>query len=345
MSELANIPLSVLDLASVVSGDSIANAYGRTVALAREAERLGLHRFWLAEHHNLEGIASAATAVLIGHVAGQTSHIRVGSGGVMLPNHAPLVIAEQFGTLETLYPGRIDLGLGRAPGTDGVTARALRGGATGMEPEFPELLAELRGYLGPAEAGQRVRAIPGEGLDIPIWLLGSSGYSAQLAGQLGLPFAFASHFAPQHVLQALDLYRRVFRPSEVLDRPYAMVAMNVIAADTLEHANYLATSLQQRFLRMMRNQRGHLDPPVERMDDLWSEREAAMVAAHLEASAIGDPETVRARMQSFLDATAADEIIVSCDVWSSEERLRSLRLLAQAAKARSTSGEETTTGG
>ncbi|MEX0729651.1 MAG: LLM class flavin-dependent oxidoreductase [Aquisalimonadaceae bacterium] len=331
MKQLDKTRLSVLDLAAVVQDGTPADAYRRTVALAQHAEATGYTRFWLAEHHNLEGIASAATAVLIGHVAGHTSRIRVGSGGIMLPNHAPLVIAEQFGTLESLYPGRIDLGLGRAPGTDQVTARALRGPAAMREPDFAEMLEELRGYLRTAVPGQRVRAVPGEGLDIPIWLLGSSGYSAQLAGLLGLPFAFASHFAPQHVLQALALYRDVFRPSAVLDAPYAMVAMNVVAADTIEQAEYLATSLKQRFLRMVRNRRGRLDPPVDSMAGLWSSQEEAMVDTFLEATAIGDPETVRRAMQRFLDETQADEIMVSSDIHSLDARLRSYRLLAEIA--------------
>ena len=332
MSRLGDIPVSILDLASIVDGGSPADAFARTIALAQEADRLGFHRHWLAEHHNLDGIASAATAVLIGHVAEKTTRIRVGSGGIMLPNHAPLMVAEQFGTLETLYPGRIDLGLGRAPGTDGVTARALRGANASLEPDFAELLAELRGYLAPAREGQKVRAIPGQGLDhIPIWLLGSSGYSAQLAGQLGLPFAFASHFAPRHVHDALALYRQVFRPSEVLDRPQAMVAMNVIVADTDAQADHLATSIRQRFLRMVRNQRGQLRPPVPDMDALWSRQEKAMVEATLSASAFGAAETVRDQVNAFLAATGADELIVTTDIHDPEARLDSLRRFAELA--------------
>ena len=332
MSQLGDIPVSILDLASITSGGTPSDAFARTVALARESDRLGFHRFWLAEHHNLDGIASAATAVLIGHVAEKTTRIRVGSGGVMLPNHAPLVVAEQFGTLETLYPGRIDLGLGRAPGTDGVTAHALRGANAGMEPDFAELLAELRGYLAPARDGQRVRAIPGQGLDhIPIWLLGSSGYSAQLAGQLGLPFAFASHFAPRHVHEALALYREVFRPSDVLEHPHAMVAMNVIVAETDDEADHLATSVRQRFLRLVRNQRGQLQPPVADMDALWSRQEKAMVEATLSASAFGTAATVTDRVNAFLAATGADELIVTTDVHDPEARLDCLRRFAELA--------------
>lgn len=330
MKQLADIPLSVLDLSTIIRGGSPAESYRRSVALAQCVEAAGFNRIWLAEHHNLDGIGSAATAVLIGHLASQTSTIRVGSGGVMLPNHAPLVIAEQFGTLESLYPGRIDLGLGRAPGTDQATARAIRGANAAMERDFSEMLEELRGYLRPSVPGQEVRAIPGEGLNIPIWLLGSSGYSAQLAGLLGLPFAFASHFAPRHVLQALALYRQVFRPSEVLDKPHAMVAMNVVVAETMERADYLATSVRQRFLRMIRNQRGPLDPPVDAMDGLWSVHEAAMVEEEfLAASVFGDPDTVREGMQRFLDETRADEIIVTTDVYDLEARLNSFRLLAE----------------
>lgn len=329
MSDAANIPVSVLDLASIVQDGSPADAFERTVAHAQEADRLGFQRFWLAEHHNLDGIASAATAVLIGHVAAKTQRMRIGSGGIMLPNHAPLVIAEQFGTLETLYPGRIDLGLGRAPGTDGATARALRGANALQEPDFAEQLAELRGYLAPAREEQKVRAIPGQGLDVPIWLLGSSGYSAQLAGQLGLPFAFASHFAPRYLMEALTLYREVFQPSAVLDKPHAMVAMNVITADTDAEAERLATSVKQRFLRMIRNQRGRLDPPVDSMDGLWSRQEQAMVENTLSASAFGAPATVRDTINHFLEATTADELMVTNDVYDPAARLHSLRLLGE----------------
>lgn len=329
MTKLADIPLSVLDLATVPRGGTPRQAFERTIAVAQLAEKAGFRRFWLAEHHNLPGIASAATAVLIGHVAAHTGHIRVGSGGVMLPNHAPLIIAEQFGTLASLYPGRIDLGLGRAPGTDPLTARAIRGATAALEPDFSVMLEELCRYLRPAEPGRKVRAIPGEGLDVPLWLLGSSGYSAQLAGQLGLPFAFASHFAPRHVLAALELYRSTFQPSEALSAPYAMVAMNVVVAETSGQAEHLATSLRQRFLRMVRNRRGPLDPPVDDMAELWSDEERALVESMLQASAIGDPASATQQMQAFLDATLADEIIVSTDIYALEDRLRSFRLLAE----------------
>lgn len=346
MAQLHDIPLSVLDLATILKGGSPPDSYRRSVALAQCVEAAGFRRYWLAEHHNLDGIGSTATSVLIGHIAGHTSHIRVGSGGVMLPNHAPLVIAEQFGTLESLYPGRIDLGLGRAPGTDQATARALRGAAAGMERDFAEMLEELRGYFRPSQPGQQVRAIPGEGLDIPIWLLGSSGYSAQLAGLLGLPFAFASHFAPRHVLQAVALYKDMFRPSDVLDRPHAMVAMNVVVADTNDEAAYLATSIQQRFLGMIRNRRGPLNPPVASMDEIWSPQEAAVVQQEfLAASAFGAPETVRDGMQRFLDQTGADEIMVNTDVYDLEARLRSFRLLAELSGRQRAAASEAGAGG
>ncbi|SMC27937.1 luciferase family oxidoreductase, group 1 [Andreprevotia lacus DSM 23236] len=330
MKQLSDVALSVLDLATIRRGGDASEAFARTAALARHAEALGYTRYWLAEHHNLAGVASSATSVLIGYVASLTQRIRVGSGGVMLPNHAPLIIAEQFGTLASLYPGRIDLGLGRAPGTDGLTARALRRHLSADENEMAELLAELRGYFKPERAGEHVRAIPGEGLDVPVWLLGSGAYSAQLAGTLGLPFGFASHFAPDNVLPALDLYRRSFRPSATLQQPYVQVGMNVVAADTLAHAEYLATSLKQRWLRVIRDQRGPLDPPVDSMHGLWNEREEVLVNARLAATAIGDVATVRAKMQSFVDQTQADEIIICTDTFEAADRLRSFELVMQA---------------
>src|SRR3954471_3582397 len=261
--------ISVLDLAPIREGATAADAFRNSLDLARHAERWGYRRFWLAEHHNIPGIASAATAVVIGHVAGGTSRIRVGAGGVMLPNHAPLVIAEQFGTLASLYPGRIDLGLGRAPGGDRQTTHALRRNLDGTEDDFPRDVAELQSYFRPARPGQAVRAIPGEGLDVPIWLLGSSDFSARLAAELGLPFAFASHFAPDYLLPALELYRENFKPSERLAEPYAMVGVNVIAGDTDAQARRLFTSLQQQFLNMVRGKPGQLPPPVDDMDGLW----------------------------------------------------------------------------
>jgi luciferase family oxidoreductase group 1 len=329
--QLNSIPFTILDLAPVVEGGTPAQSLRNTLNLAQHAESWGYNRFWLAEHHNMPGIASSATSVVIGHVAGGTSKIRVGSGGIMLPNHAPLVIAEQFGTLESLYPGRVDLGLGRAPGTDHLTAHALRRDRRSDGQDFPEQLAELRDYFSPVET-KPVRAIPGEGLHVPIWLLGSSGFSAQLAGQLGLPFAFASHFSPEYTLPALDLYRRSFQPSEVLDKPYTMVGVNVIAADTDERAKYLATSMQQQFLNLIRNKPGKLQPPVESMDALWSPYEKAMLDKQLGSSIAGGPTTVEEKLQRFLDETQADEMIVNAMIYDHAERLRSFEIVAEITK-------------
>src|SRR3990167_3864750 len=288
------IPLSVLDLAPIVEGSTAAESLRHTLDLAQHAEAWGYRRYWLAEHHNMDGVACSATAVLVGHVAGGTKTIRVGSGGVMLPNHAPLVIAEQFGTLATLYPGRIDLGLGRAPGTDQMTARALRQHLDRHEDAFPQDVVALQSYLAdpdPAQPGQPVRAIPGMGTQVPIWLLGSSTYSAQLAAYLGLPFAFASHFAPEMLLQALDIYRRTYRPSDAWPKPHAMVGINVVAADTDEQAAWLFTSIQQRFLGMQRGQRGPLPRPIDPvvMETLWNPREKAGVQRMLTGPRGGGP--------------------------------------------------------
>lgn len=329
MNKLSETPVSVLDLSPLVEGATPADSYRCTLDLARHADRWGYNRYWLAEHHNIPGVASSATAVLIGHVAGGTERIRVGSGGIMLPNHAPLVVAEQFGTLESLYPGRIDLGLGRAPGTDQVTAHALRRDLNQTGDEFPQLLAELRAYFRPAVPGQRVRAIPGEGMDIPIWLLGSGGFSAQLAGQLGLPFSFARQFSPANTLPALDLYRRAFRPSEVLSQPYAMVGINVVAAETDEEARRLFTSHQQSFLNLVRGHPMRIAPPVDDMDALWSERERAAVESQLRGSIVGSPATVRAGLEALLEDTAADEIMVSGMVFDHAARLRSYEIVAE----------------
>ncbi len=327
--QLTDIPLSILDLSPIVKGGSIQESFRRTLDLAQHAEKWGYNRFWLAEHHNMPGIASSATSVLIGHVAGGTSKIRVGSGGIMLPNHAPLVIAEQFGTLETLYPGRIDLGLGRAPGTDQNTVRALRRDARAGQ-DFPEDLAELRAFFGPLSESMyngMVRAFPGEELNIPIWLLGSSGFSAQLAGQLGLPFAFASHFSPDNTLGALQLYRDHFKPSDVLKEPYAMVGVNVIAAETNEKAQWLATSFQQQFLNLVRGRPDQLQPPVENMDELWTDSERHAVEQQLRSSITGDPSVVREKLQAFLDSTQADEFMINTHVYDHQERLKSYELL------------------
>ncbi|MBW5446036.1 MsnO8 family LLM class oxidoreductase [Cohnella sp. CFH 77786] len=328
---IPRIPLSVLDLAPIVAGGTAADSLRNTLDLARHAERLGYRRYWLAEHHNMPGIASSATSVVIGHVAAGTVKIRVGSGGIMLPNHAPLVIAEQFGTLESLYPGRIDLGLGRAPGSDMRTARALRRTLGTSGDDFPELLGELRAYFDPSfdPFTPGVRAIPGEGLTIPIWLLGSSGFSAQLAARLGLPFAFASHFAPDYLLPALELYRTNFQPSKTLDKPYVMIGMSVIAAEKEEEARRLATSPLQQFLNIVRGQTGQLKPPVDSMDGLWTEQEKAAVHSMLRYAIIGDRNTILEKLPAVLEETQADEIIVTAQIYDHQARLRSYGILAE----------------
>ena len=323
------IDLSVLDLAPILEGGTAADALRNTLSLAQHAESWGYKRYWLAEHHNMDGLACSATAVLIGHIAGGTKTIRVGSGGVMLPNHAPLVVAEQFGTLATLYPGRIDLGLGRAPGTDQPTMRALRRTLAGAnEDRFPQDVLELQAYLGDEQAGQVVRAIPGTGTEVPIWLLGSSLYSAQLAAHLGLPFAFASHFAPDLLLQALEIYRATYRPSARWPQAHAMVAVTVVAADSDEEADYHFTSIQQRFLGMRRGQRGPLPKPVQSMDGLWSAAEKAGVQQMLAASAVGGPATVTQQLSQIIAATGANELIVAGALHEHSARLRSYEILA-----------------
>ncbi|WP_397534507.1 LLM class flavin-dependent oxidoreductase [Roseateles sp.] len=327
------LPLSVLDLAPIVAGSDAATALHNSIALARHTERLGYQRFWVAEHHNMDGVASSATAVLIGQIAAATHTLRVGSGGIMLPNHAPLTIAEAFGTLATLFPGRIDLGLGRAPGTDQPTMRALRRHlSSAQEDRFPEDVLELQAYLGPAKEGQLVRAIPGQGTEVPIWILGSSLYGAQLAAYLGLPFAFASHFAPDLLMQALEIYRAQYRPSSRHPKPYAMVGLNVIVADSDAEAARLFTSLQQRFLGMQRGQRGPLPLPVDDMEALWSPAEKAGVARMLAESVVGSPATVRAGLRATAERTGADEFIVACAVHDFSARLRSYELLAELAR-------------
>ncbi|MBA4344339.1 MAG: LLM class flavin-dependent oxidoreductase [Methylibium sp.] len=327
------LPLSVLDLAPIVAGSDAATALHNSIALARHTERLGYQRFWVAEHHNMDGVASSATAVLIGQIAAATTQIRVGSGGIMLPNHAPLTIAEAFGTLATLFPGRIDLGLGRAPGTDQPTMRALRRHlSSAQEDRFPEDVLELQTYLGPAKEGQLVRAIPGQGTEVPIWILGSSLYGAQLAAYLGLPFAFASHFAPDLLMQALEIYRAQYRPSARHPKPYAMVGLNVVVADSDDEAARLFTSLQQRFLGMQRGQRGPLPPPVDDMEARWSPAEKAGVARMLAESVVGSPVTVRAGLRATAERTGADEFIVACAVHDFSARLRSYELLVELAR-------------
>jgi luciferase family oxidoreductase group 1 len=325
------LAVSVLDLVGMRVGENAGSAIARSIDLARHVERFGYTRFWLAEHHSIEGLACSATPVLIGHVASATSTIRVGSGGVMLPNHAPLIVAEQFGTLEALYPGRIDLGLGRAPGGDLQTMRALRRDFRQTGDDFPALLEELRVYLGPRKPGQVVKAIPGQGSNVPITLLGSSDFSAQLAGSLGLPFAFAAHFAPEYLYEAARLYRQSFRPSEALTRPYMMVAVQVIAAETDAAARRLFTTPQQRFLRLIRNQPVELLPPVDSMEGLWSSFERAAVETKLIAAIVGSNATVRSGLEKLVSETAADEVIVVTDTYEHSDRLASYERVAAVA--------------
>lgn len=338
-SRLESTPLSVLDLAHLRQGGTVAEAFHNSLRLAQHAEAWGYKRFWLAEHHNIQGVACSATSVLIGYIANGTSKIRVGSGGIMLPNHAPLVIAEQFGTLEALFPGRIDLGLGRAPGGDSAAMRALRGSLRSAGEDFPEQVEELRRYLGEKSASQRVHAYPGEGANVPIYLLGSSDYSARLAGSLGLPFAFAAHFQPQPLLPALEIYRSTFRPSEVLEKPYAMVGVPILVADSDERAQFLATTPVKMFLNLIRGVPGPLPPPSNRIESTADERE--MVAAKFGAAIVGGPERVAARLNAFLEETQADELIVVANTYDFEDRLRSYELLATLRKQT----EETTRSG
>jgi luciferase family oxidoreductase group 1 len=327
------LAVSVLDLVGMRAGEPAGSAIARTVELARHTEKLGYTRYWLAEHHSIAGLACSATAVLIGHVAGATQHIRVGSGGVMLPNHAPLVVAEQFGTLEAMYPGRIDLGLGRAPGGDAYTMRALRRDLGQTGDDFPELLEELRTYLGPARPGQFVHAYPGQGSRVPITLLGSSAYSAQLAAKLGLPFAFAAHFAPDYLQVASELYRERFRPSAELAEPHLMIAVQVIAAETDREAQHLFTTPQQRFLRLIRNQPVELLPPVDSMEGLWSASEQAAVESRLGAAIVGSNATVKAGIESLVRQTGASELIVVTDTYEATDRLESYRRVGEVAAA------------
>jgi len=326
------LPISVLDLVGMRPGEGAGSAIARSVDLAQHVERLGYTRYWLAEHHSISGMACSATSVLIGHIAGATKTIRVGSGGIMLPNHAPLVVAEQFGTLDALYPGRIDLGLGRAPGGDFLTMRALRRDLQQTGEDFPALLQELRSYLGPEIPGQAVKAIPGQGSNVPITLLGSSAFSAQLAAALGLPFAFAAHFAPDYLSTAAHVYRNQFRPSDVLQRPHFMVAIQIIAASTDAVAQRLFTTSQQRFLRLIRNQPVELLPPVESMDGLWQDWERAAVESKLGAAIVGSEKTVRAKLEKLVSQTEADEVIVVTDTYEHADRLQSYERVSGIAK-------------
>ena len=323
------VALSVLDLANVPEGASPADALHRSRDLARLAERTGYNRIWLAEHHNMVGIASAATAVVIGYIASETSTIRVGSGGIMLPNHSPMVIAEQFGTLASLYPGRIDLGLGRAPGTDQMTVRALRRHPAAAE-HFPQDVLELQALLGPLQDGQTIQAVPGTDTNVPLWILGSSLFGAQLAGMLGLPYAFASHFAPEALMQALAVYREHFKPSQQLDRPYAMVGCNVIVADTEDEAQRLFTTPQQNFVNLVRGTRGRMKPPIDDIESYWTPMEKMQATRMLTCAFVGTPDSVRQRLNAFIAETGADELMVAGAIYDNDARLRSYELLASA---------------
>jgi luciferase family oxidoreductase group 1 len=325
-------PLSILDLAHITEGSTASDALRNSLDLARHVEALGYHRFWLAEHHNMIGIASAATSVAIAHVAGGTNTIRVGAGGIMLPNHSPLIIAEQFGTLDALFPGRIDLGVGRAPGTDQRTMLALRRDPTSAD-TFPQDVLELQALLGPLQPGQTIQAVPGTNSNVPIWILGSSLFGAQLAAMLGLPYAFASHFAPNALFQALQVYRERFQPSAQLDKPYAMVGVNVIAADTDEEAKRLFTSAQQAFTNMFRGTRGKLQPPIDDIETYWSSAEKAQASSMLACSFVGSAQTVREGLEAFIEQTGADELIVASAIYDHAARLRSYEILADVRKA------------
>ncbi|MBO0950501.1 LLM class flavin-dependent oxidoreductase [Fibrella forsythiae] len=323
-----SIPFSILDLVPVTQGSTVNQALHNALDLAQHAEKWGYNRYWLAEHHNMTGVASAATSVVIGYIAGGTQTIRVGSGGIMLPNHSPLVIAEQFGTLASLYPGRVDLGVGRAPGSDQVAARALRRSLTGPD-TFPQDVVELRQYFQPAEPGQAVQAMPGAGLNVPVWILGSSLFGAQLAAMLGLPFAFASHFAPDALMQALQVYRTQFKPSETLDKPYVMLGVNIVAADTDEEARRLFTSVQQQFINLRRGTPGQLPPPVDRPDLLTYAADQAGASHALRYAMVGAPETVQRGLTRFIEQTQADELMVTAQIFDHAARLRSFELAAQ----------------
>jgi len=323
-----NIPLSILDLVPVLAGSTPADSFRNSLNLAQKAEEFGYKRFWMSEHHNMEGVASSATVVLIGYIAAHTKTIRVGSGGIMLPNHAPLVVAEQFFTLETMYPGRIDLGLGRAPGTDPLTSMALRRDIRETVDDFPKNVVELRNYFTNEHPG-RVNAVPGKGLDVPIWLLGSSTFSAQLAGMLGLPFAFASHFAPGLLQPALEIYRESFQPSSQLAQPYTMACVNVVAADTDEEANYLASSLYAFFLNVVRGTSYPLNAPVDDFDAIWNENEKFAVQQMLKYNFTGSTATVEKQIKSFIEQTVVDELMVISNIYDHNARVRSYEILSQ----------------
>jgi luciferase family oxidoreductase group 1 len=321
------VPISILDLVPVILGETPREALPKSLELAQQAEAFGYTRYWVAEHHNMTGIASAATSVVISYLAGGTSTIRVGSGGIMLPNHSPLVIAEQFGTLASLYPDRIDLGLGRAPGTDARTLRALRRDPV-REASFPQDVLELQQFLAPVESGQAVRAVPGAGTEVPIWILGSSTFGAEFAAQLGLPYAFASHFAPDALLVALDIYRRNFKPSKQLDHPYAMVGVNVVAADTDEEARRLFTTVQQSFTNLVRGTGGKLQPPIDNIDDYWTNAEKQHASRMLKYAVVGSPETVRSGLEDLLTLTNANELMIVTSLYDHLARVRSYQIVA-----------------
>ncbi|GGA81094.1 alkane 1-monooxygenase [Brucella endophytica] len=325
---MSSIPLSVLDLSPVPEGGDVGESLRNSLDLARNAERFGYRRIWFAEHHGMPGIASAATSVVIGYVAGGTSTIRVGAGGIMLPNHAPLLIAEQFGTLAALYPGRIDLGLGRAPGTDQLTARALRRNLSGDADSFPQDVQELLFYFDPAEEGQRIRAVPGEGLEVPVWILGSSLFGAQLAAILGLPYAFASHFAPAEMEHAIELYRAQFRPSRYLDKPYLMLGVNVFAAETDAEAKLLFSSLQQAFVNLRMGRPGLLPAPVENYEEGLDQTARALLRHALSCSFVGAPQTVKQDLDAFIARTRPDELMVTAQIFDHAARIRSFEILA-----------------
>ena len=322
------IPLSILDLVPVTQGATPRDALRKSLDLARHAEHFGYRRYWVAEHHNMTGIASAATAVVIGYLAGGTSTIRVGAGGIMLPNHAPLVIAEQFGTLESLYPGRIDLGLGRAPGTDQPGLRALRRDPDRAD-EFPQDVQELQAFLAPVQRGQIVQAVPGGGLDVPLWILGSSTFGAQLAAQLGLPYAFASHFAPDALTEALAVYRARFQPSRQLEKPYAMIGVNVVAADTDEEARYLFTTVQQAFTNLARGRPGPQQPPIKDIEQYWSPSEKLRASHMLTYAVVGAPDTVREGLQRLVSTTKADEMMVVSNIYDHAKRVSSYEIVSR----------------
>jgi len=332
MKQLSDLKYSVLDLATVVEGKTPADTFRTSLTLAQHVEKLGFTRFWLAEHHNMISVASSATSVLIGYIAGGTTTLRVGSGGIMLPNHSPLVIAEQFGTLASLYPGRIDLGLGRAPGTDQVTAMAIRGERFNAAHDFPQDILKLQAFFSADNSGSRVRAIPGEGLDIPIWILGSSTDSARLAAAMGLPYAFASHFAPAQFLTAINIYRQNFKPSAVLANPYVIACLNVVAADTDEEATRLATSLQQMFVGVITGKPRLLQPPVNDIDEIWSDYEAEAVSQMLALSFVGGPEKIKEEMQDFLEKTQIDEVMMTSNIYDQQAKLHSYELFSKILK-------------